>query len=261
MANAPIEDQLQLLELQALDTKLAQLVHQRKNLPQIEGVSEVESRIADLSGALVASRTAASDLKRELTKAETDVEQVESRLKRDQERLDSGSVSAKDATALLGEIEKLTARQSELEEIQLEVMDRLESHNFVLEQIESQNAAMQADLDAAKAALAAADADVVAQGKALVVERDAAAAKIDDAPLLALYTKVKQQNAGIGAAALVGNRCGGCRMELNPVDLAAAKAAAEDKIVRCEDCSRILVRVPEPKSALAKATFETYQED
>lgn len=261
MATAPFADQLQLLELQAFDTKLAQLVHKRKNLPEIEGVAEVESRIADMSGALIASRTAASDLKRELTKAEDDVAQVVARLKRDQERLDSGSVTAKDATALLGEIERLTGRQSELEEIELDVMDRLESHNFVLEQLESQNTAMEADLNAAKDALAKADADVVTQGKALVVERDAAAAKIGDAPLLALYAKVKQQNSGIGAAALVGNRCGGCRIELNPVELAAAKAAAEDQIVRCEDCSRILVRVPEPQSELAKATFETYEEN
>ncbi len=251
MANASFADQLQLLELQALDTKLAQLVHQRKNLPELAAVAEVESRIADLSGALIASRTAASDLKRELTKAETDVEQVETRLKRDQGRLDSGSVSAKDATALMSEIEKLTGRLGELEEIQLEIMDRLDAHQDALGKLEAANTSMEGELEAARAALSAADAAIVAQGKALVAERDTAAGKIGDQPLLALYKKVKEQSGGVGAAALVGKRCGGCRLELNPGDLAAVLAAPQDKVVRCEECGRILVRVPEPKSALA----------
>lgn len=256
MANAAFADQLQLLELQALDTKLAQLVHQRKNLPEIAIVSDVESRIADLSGALIASRTAAADLNRELKKAEADVEQVETRLERDQTRLDSGSVSAKDATALLSEIAKLKGRHSELEEIQLEIMDRLESHTDTLNKVEEVNTAMEAELSEAKAALEAADQAVVAQGKLLVVERDAAAAKIEDAALVTLYTKIKQQNAGIGAAAVVGNRCGGCRIELPPVDLAALLAAPKEKIVRCEDCGRILVRVEVAKAPLDVETYE-----
>lgn len=256
MANAAYADQLQLLELQALDTKLAQLVHQRKNLPQRAAVTEVEGRIADLSGALLTSRTASADLKRELTKAEADVEQVETRLKRDQDRLDSGSVTAKDATALLNEVGKLKVRHSELEEIQLEIMDRLESHTDTLSKIEDVNAGMESELAAANAAVEAADADIVSQGKLLVVERDAAAAKISDANLLALYAKIKQQNGGIGAAALVGNRCGGCRIELGPVDLAAAVGAPQDQIVKCEDCGRILVRVEVPKAPLDVETYE-----
>lgn len=252
MANASLVDQLQLLDLQQLDTKLTQLAHQRKVLPELEAVSAAQAKISDLSSALLASRTAASDLKRELTKAEADVEQVATRLERDQVRLDSGSVSAKDATALLDEISKLNVRHSALEEVQLEVMERLDAHNDALSKIESANAGMEEDLLKAKESLAAADAAVVTEGKAVVVERDYLAAKIPS-DLVNLYNKVRAQNGGLGAVPLIGNRCGGCRLEMNPTDLAAVLGAPEDKIVRCEECSRILVRVPEKKSDLAKA--------
>jgi len=252
VANASLADQLQLLDLQQLDTKLTQLAHQRKVLPELEQVAAAEGKIADLSSALLASRTAASDLKRELTKAEADVEQVTTRLERDQARLDSGSVSAKDATALLDEVSKLTVRRGSLEEVQLDFMERYEAHSDALSKLEAANAGMEEDLIKAKEALAAADAAVVTEGKAVVVERDYLAGKIP-ADLVALYNKVRAQNGGLGAVPLIANRCGGCRLELNPTDLASVLSAPEDKIVRCEECSRILVRVPEKQSDLAKA--------
>jgi len=53
----------------------------------------------------------------------------------------------------------------------------------------------------------------------------------------------------VGAAALRGRRCEGCRLELNPLDLDAIRAKGEDQVVRCEECGRILVRLPEPAQA------------
>ena len=64
---------------------------------------------------------------------------------------------------------------------------------------------------------------------------------IDD-PLLALYERIREGSGGLAAAELKHGRCGGCRLELNPVDLAAIDRAASDEVVRCEECSRILVR-------------------
>jgi uncharacterized protein len=65
------------------------------------------------------------------------------------------------------------------------------------------------------------------------------------ADLVTTYQKLRERNGGIGAAPLVGKRCMGCRMELNPADLGRIKAAASDVVLRCEECGRILVRMPE----------------
>ena len=60
--------------------------------------------------------------------------------------------------------------------------------------------------------------------------------------LLALYERIRKDNNGIGAAHLQQGRCGGCRLQLSPVALAAARNAAPAELLRCEECRAILVR-------------------
>ena len=40
-------------------------------------------------------------------------------------------------------------------------------------------------------------------------------------------------------------RCEGCRLELPPTEVAALKAAAEDEVLRCEECRCVLVLTSE----------------
>ena len=64
-----------------------------------------------------------------------------------------------------------------------------------------------------------------------------------DAGLVTLYDRLRNQLGGLGAAVLNGRRCEGCRLELNPSDVAAIKAKGPEQVARCEECSRILVRL------------------
>ena len=57
--------------------------------------------------------------------------------------------------------------------------------------------------------------------------------------------KVRADHAGVGAARLYRGRCEGCRLELPPTEVAALKAAAEDEVLRCEECRCVLVRTSE----------------
>lgn len=242
MATAPPEDQRRLLDVQALDTRAQQLAHKRRNLPALAKLTELDGRIADLRASLVESRTRVADLKRELTKAESDVEQVRNRATRDQERLDSGNVSAKDAVALTDELGSLATRQSALEEVELDVMERLEAHEDALAKVEAANDELVAEKSEVEAERDAGWAEIDAQVEAIAGERAKAADGLDTA-LVKLYEKIRTQLGGTGAAVLNGNRCEGCRIDLPPGDVAAIKGAAPDAVVRCEECGRILVRV------------------
>ncbi|PZR53721.1 hypothetical protein DNL40_06230 [Xylanimonas oleitrophica] len=242
MTTAPPEDQIKLLALQALDTRAQQLVHQRNTHPSLARIAELEKQIADLHGSLVDSRTAVADLERELAKAEADVEQVRARAARDQQRLDTGNLNAKDAVAVTDELASLGRRQAALEEVELDVMERLEAHQDALAKVESAHQELVDAKTAAEAERDAAFADLKAQYEALAAERKTAAAGID-AGLVAVYDKLRERLGGRGAAALRGGRCEGCGLELNPGDLAAARSAAPEQVVRCEECGRILVRV------------------
>ncbi|UZN01729.1 zinc ribbon domain-containing protein [Cellulomonas sp. S1-8] len=242
MTSAPAADQRRLLDVQDLDTRLAQLAHKRRTLPALARLVELDARLADLETALVTSRTAASDLRTELTKAEADVTQVRSRATRDQQRLDGGQVGAKDAQALTSELASLAARQAHLEDIELEVMERLEAHEGALQGLDQARAALVADRDQVVAERDAGFAEIDAEAGRVRAERERAADGLDSG-LTALYERLRGQLGGSGAAALRGNRCEGCRLELNPLDLEAIRARAVDAVVRCEECGRILVRL------------------
>ena len=241
MTNAPVADQRRLLDLQALDTRLDQLAHRRRTLPTHERVAELARRAEELETKLVQVRTDRSDLRREVTKAEADVEQVRSRAARNQARLDAGQGSAKDMQALMSELEALARRQSELEDVELEYMGHLEDRERSLAELEEDAAALAAEQAEVTAQRDAELAEIDAEASQVRASRDAEAARVEDA-LLALYERLRGQHGGVGAALLRGTRCEGCRLDLNASDISVIRAAAPDKVVRCEECGRILVR-------------------
>nr|WP_246247437.1 C4-type zinc ribbon domain-containing protein [Cellulomonas septica] len=238
-----------MLDVQELDTRLDQLAHKRRTLPELARLLELDAQLADLHTALVTSRTAAEDLRRELAKAEADVEQVRSRAARDQARLDSGQGSAKDLQALTSELASLARRQGDLEEVELEVMERLEAHEGALAEVTKAYDALVAQKQAVEADRDAAFRTIDADAERVRGERATAAEGLD-AGLVTLYERLRGQLGGLGAAPLRGRRCEGCRLELNPLDLDAIRSKGEDQVVRCEECGRILVRLPEPAAAV-----------
>ncbi|MBX9243434.1 hypothetical protein ICW40_01265 [Actinotalea ferrariae] len=248
MTTAPVADQLRLLDVQALDTRLQQLTHQRRTHPAHERATELAARLADLQAALVTSRTAVGDLRREVAKAEADVDQVRSRATRDQARLESAAVSAKDAQALTSEIAALARRQADLEEVELEVMERLEAHESALAEVTKARDEVLAQQEQAAAQLEGALAEIDAEVAQVTAERAQRAEGLD-AGLVTLYDRLRGQLGGLGAAALRGRRCEGCRLDLNPSDVAKIQAAPPEQVVRCEECGRILVRGAEARAS------------
>lgn len=236
--------QWRLLDLQAIDTRLDQITHARAHLPQLQPLATARTELGALENDVVNARTAAGDVQRELVKSEQDVELVRDRASRNQGRLDVGQGSAKDLQALQHELTSLARRQGELEDIELEVMERSETLTARVDELESRRTevasraeALQAEIDSALAELDA-EAVEVAAGRADIVDGVGA-------ELTALYEKIRVSSGGLAAAEIKHGRCGGCRLELNNVDLARLRTAAEDEVVRCEECRRIMVRTGE----------------
>jgi uncharacterized protein len=234
-------DQQRLLELQGLDTKLAQLAHRRASLPEHAKIAELDAQIADLDTAIATSRTAAGDLRRELAKAEADVQQVRDRAARDQSRLDAGSGSAKDLQALQSELVSLGRRQGELEEVELEVMERLEAHEEALSGLTTAHAALLNGRAELVITRDAATAVIESEGREVQAQRETTAAPLDE-KLIALYDRLRARHGGVAVAALRHGVSGGSGMPVPATELAAIKATPADQIVICEDSGRILVR-------------------
>ena len=120
--------QLRLLELQGLDSALDRLAHRRRTLPELAEMTRLDGLVAALRDGIVRAETEVSDLAREQAKFEREIEQVRARKDRDQGRLDSGAISiAKQLQDLEREVASLGRRQSDLEDAELEVMERAET--------------------------------------------------------------------------------------------------------------------------------------
>jgi uncharacterized protein len=244
VVTAAAQDQWRLLDVQAHDTRLAQIAHRRRAMPEHAQIEQLQARLATIDGEVVVARTSATDLGRELTKAENDVEQVRTRAARNQSRLDSGQGSAKDLQGLQHELESLANRQSVLEDVELEIMERQEEASAALaaataerERVAGELAEVQARRDKALAVL---EAEAQTERQA----RDNAAAGVP-AALITLYEKIREQSDGVGAARLYQRRCEGCRLSVPPNDLNRFRSAPENEVIRCEECRRILVRTAE----------------
>jgi predicted nucleic acid-binding Zn-ribbon protein len=239
--NAALSDQWRLLDLQALDSRIDQLAHRRRTLPEHAAIAELLARRDQVRDLLVAAQTQDGDIGREQTKAEADVDQVVQRAERDRRRMESGA-NPKELEALQHEVASLARRQEELEDAVLEIMERREA-------VQQRVAELTAERDSAIAELS----ELESRRDAAMAELDEEAAKIGGerslvaqsiAPdLVALYEKIRASSDGVGAVALRRGRWEGCRIDQSTTHQSDIKAKPEDAVVRCEDCRRILVRV------------------
>ena len=146
------EAQLRLLEVADLDAELGRLEHRRRGLPEHAELGELEQRDRELRDEMATLQAREGDLKREQSKADADVEQVRTRIARDRARLDAGQVnSPRELENLQSEIESLLRRQSDLEDVELDVMERLEAAQARLKEAGAERATIGTDIDAVTA--------------------------------------------------------------------------------------------------------------
>ncbi|MFG1993547.1 zinc ribbon domain-containing protein [Actinoplanes sp. NPDC048988] len=234
--------QRRLLDLQAVDTALAQLAHRRKTLPELAEIDAVSRELSALEDERVRAQVAVDDLERDISRFEKDIEQVRIRKDRDQKRLDAGG-ALKEIEGLQHELATLNRRQSELEDAELELMEQKESAESALTAVRERLDAALARRSEAEARRDETLADITKEQEFKQSSRAPLAADLP-ADLVTLYDKIRL-DSGLGAALFQSGRCGGCRIELYGADLARVKAAAPDEVVRCEECRRIMVRTKE----------------
>lgn len=234
--------QLRLLDLQAIDSAIDRLAVRRRSLPELGDIERLSARLRELGGTLSTAESAQHDSARAQARVEADVEGVRSRAQRDQGRLGSGAISSpRELENLQSEIASLTRRRDTLEDELLELME-------VAEAAASQVAELTVERDAAQAERAAAAdrrnttwAEIDEQTAQQQAARTELAAQLP-ADLVSLYERLRASSGGVGAARLHRHRCEGCHLELSGADLNDVAEAPPPRVLRCEECRRILVR-------------------
>jgi predicted nucleic acid-binding Zn-ribbon protein len=236
---ADSRDQHELLRVQELDSAIAHAARAIASPSQAARLAELEPQTADARSRRLAVSGELDDANAELTRLESDVAVVEARMARDSERVQN-TASVKDVAALEAELEALRRRRSDLEDIELSIMERTEGLEAQLGELDAERAGLDQEITALHAAR---DEEIAGweRKRADAVADRAAVVSALPADLVALYEK-QRSRYGIGAARLVGGVSLGSNMKLSPSDLADVHAAADDDVVLCPDSGAILIR-------------------
>ena len=239
---AAVESQAALIELQRIDSAILAAQVKLKNLPEREQITAIHNRLAAGAAEIEVAEAELADVAIDLRRSEVDVEQVADRMKKDENRLSSGTGTPKELEQLQHELVTLAKRKLELEDSELEIMIR---HDAAKEKV----ATFKSDEEGLKKlelelnvrlenGITELDKEIALRQS----ERTLVLPKIEE-PLLALYEKIRASEYGVGAALLIGNKCDGCHLVINAIEIERIKSLPTDEVLRCEDCRRILVRL------------------
>jgi predicted nucleic acid-binding Zn-ribbon protein len=238
---AEVSQQRSLLELAELDAELGRIEHRLKKLPEQTALESAQSAHREAGDRLAAVQLALADIDGQIAKFETEIDGVRQREDRDRRLLEGGTVDAKQLTELQHELDTLQRRQASLEDSLLEVMERREELAADADRELAGIEELQTTLTEAQRACDDARTQLSVLKQQSLSRRDELAACLDEA-LLSLYER-QRGRSGVGAGLLQGRRCGACRIEIDKGELARIASAAADDVLRCPECSAILLRV------------------
>ena len=230
--------QADLLSLANLDTEITRSQAAIKALSSGAQFSTLREQQRNLAGALISARNELDSIELELKRAETDLKLVEDRIAKDQQRL-SSTASAKDAQGIQSELESLTRRKSDLEDIELAILERKEAADAAYKTVLGDKNSIDDDLSALEAKDEAQILKLRSGLDLLSADRGRQVAEIDQ-PLVELYEK--KASRGIAVARLLGRECGACRITLGATAFDQIESLPRDEIATCPDCQAILVR-------------------
>jgi predicted nucleic acid-binding Zn-ribbon protein len=223
----------QLFRLEQLD---ADLDHRRAALAEVrrrlQRDPEGEAAAARLERVRQEEREAIMQQRR----LEGDLAEIETRLKRDHERLYGGQVvDPRELASLEKEMQAYRERRDQTESALLDAMERAEQLQTDVAALTREANERRERRETDRPALERQAQEMAGALAALQAERDALAADIDG-PSLDRYNRLRQR-AGHAISHVADGVCQWCRVAIPPKDVQHARAGT---LVSCSNCGRIL---------------------
>lgn len=230
--------QADLLSLANLDHEISRSKAAIKNLSSGAQFAEMRQVQRDLAAKLINARNALDTVELELKRSETDLELVEQRIAKDIARLNSTN-NAKDAQGIQSELESLKRRKSDLEDIELAILDQKEETAATYSTVASDKSSVDEELSAAEARNESEIMKLRSGLDLLSNDRAQQSARLPT-ELIELYDK--KASRGVPVGRLVGRDCGACHISLGATALNDVQSLPRDEIATCPECQAILIR-------------------
>lgn len=232
----------QLLVVQELDTKLDQLRHRHAHHPIRIELEELVAVRAEQQLVVDGHAEAKHELDRQQKRLDDEVSTIELKRKEIDDKLYDGSVSAtKDLLALQEEARMLLERQTSIEDDELEIMEQLEPIEAELATATGVTDTTDSTISTKEGDLTIALAEVEVEQENVAAERAIAVGLVSET-LRVAYEQLREDLGGIAVAELNGSMCSGCNLKLSAVDFDQIKKKADDAVVNCPECNRLLIR-------------------
>ena len=245
------------------------------DLDRLIKLQQLDSTIEDARRRIAAHPTRLADADARLSEAIQRVESAKHRLKENQ---DARRALEKDVALYQGRISKFKDQQAavktnkeyqalghemdtatrDLAAVEEKVLERMMDADVIaadIKQAETALAAQQKDINAEKAALEKELASVEAALAGASKAREALLADTDPR-LIALFASVAQKRKGVAiCSATRDGLCSVCHVRLRPQVFQQVRA--NDSIIQCDSCQRILYYVPPPAQAEPAVTHSS----
>ncbi len=223
-----------LLDLQATDVQLHELSVRIERLRAQR--KQAEERIVDEESTVGRLRERLSELEHESRMKNLEVDELDTNIRRYQERLDTGIISFKEMEDLRTKIASERGRISAMEDDALVLMDTIEDSKRSLERAVADCAAKVERLRSQIEDIASRIADTQTQADGLAEERAALCERVP-AYLIKQYETLHQRSSE-PIVPIKNGTCSGCKLRLSGSTIERVHGGMG--IVTCEHCSRIL---------------------
>ena len=232
-----------LVELQELDTRLSQLAHRSKTLPEYEQLAILQAEDSELKNSFDEIEVELSALRRSQNDREAEIQQLEDKIAKATSSLYGGDMtSPKEAAVLQGEIDSLSKRQSILEDQIIELMEQIEPHATEEPRILTARNNCQEAIDVIEGKIASALSEVEDERESVVEEKRGVETRAGS-NLVKLYEdNRKRMGDHTAVGRLVGTSCGACFLEIAAVEIDRIRRLPSDQPSECPECGALVVR-------------------
>jgi uncharacterized protein len=229
------------LAVQSVDSEIDTLTHRRAALPERAELERVLREGKAAHDQLTGLRAERDALSRAVKALDDKTETVAAKARSVDEKLYSGTVtSPRELQDLQADLDSLRQHQRELEDQELEQMELAERLDREVGAAEEHLATMGRNVEALRAAIGEAETEIDARIAELVAARGDHTNAVSS-ELLADYERRRSQNRGVGAAALVGDTCQGCRLTVPATEVDEIHHDTTGRVFACDNCGAILV--------------------
>ncbi|HHX87869.1 MAG TPA: hypothetical protein GX693_06820 [Firmicutes bacterium] len=243
-------EQLELLwRLQDIDLAIVSLNEEIENNPLMENVRAAQKKLDQLQAVLERETERQTKQRKHLKSLEMDLNKIISDRTELHKKLYGGEVSNVRELELMGKrLVSLESEQESLEEKIIKLMEDAEGQQHELDELKEQAVQRKRDVQNEENKLRQKLAELNAQLKVLREKRGKILPRVES-KYLDLYRIQCQRHQGKGISRVINDTCEGCRVFISSAQRGLLYNPSS--IVYCENCGRLLIRLPEQDNETA----------